>query len=111
MNSKHIFCFCIFLLLASFSFAQTKPIHVWEMKELSFRAQNKYNNPYKDVTTWVELKGPGFSKRIYGFWDGEDVFRVRIVATAPGTWTWTSGSNQPNDKGLNNQSGSFTAIA
>lgn len=111
MNSKKLPLFCIFFFLAFFSFAQTKPVHVWEMKELSFHAQNSYSNPYKEVTTWVELKGPGFSKRIYGFWDGGDVFRVRIVATAPGSWSWTSGSNQTGDKGLNNQSGSFTAIA
>jgi Domain of unknown function (DUF5060) len=52
---------------------------------------------------------PGFSKRIYGFWDGGQMFRVRVVAPAPGTWTWTSGSNQPADTGLNRKSGRFAA--
>ncbi len=111
MNSKQFSFVCIFLLSFFISVSQTKPVHVWEMKEISFQGQNKYANPYKDVTAWVELKGPGFSRRIYGFWDGENIFRVRIVATAPGTWSWTSGSNQPNDAGLNNKQGTFTAIA
>ena len=80
--------------------AQTA-IHTWELKEIELTASGNYDNPYKDVECWVDLKGPGFSKRIYGFWDGGETFRVRVVATAPGTWTWTSGSNQPADTGLN----------
>jgi len=88
--------------------AQTAP-HVWELQEIEFRSSQHYGNPYVDVLLWVDLKGPGFSHRVYGFWDGGDVFRVRLVATAPGKWSWTSGSNQPSDKGLHGKSGAFTA--
>ena len=83
--------------------------HVWELQEIELRAAQPYANAYVEVETWIELKGPGFSKRIYGFWDGGDVFRVRFVATAPGQWSWTSASNQPADAGLNGKSGGFTA--
>ena len=75
--------------------------HVWEVQELEFRSAQSYHNPYTEVTCWIELTGPGFSSRVYAFWDGGDVFRVRMVATAPGTWSWTSASNQPGDRGLN----------
>lgn len=85
------------------------PVHLWEKVELTFRAKRKYANPYTDAGVWVDLEGPGFKKRVHGFWDGGDVFRVRLVATAPGTWRWTSGSS-PDDPGLSGQSGSFTAI-
>ena len=88
--------------------AQTA-IHTWELKEIELRSSRTYANPYTDVECWVELKGPGFAKRVSGFWDGGDTFRVRVVATAPGTWTWTSASNQPADTGLNQKSGTFTA--
>lgn len=81
----------------------------WELHEITLTASGAYENPYTDVTTWVELEGPGFAERVYGFWDGGNTFRVRVVATAPGEWRWTSGSNQPNDGGLNGQSGVFTA--
>ena len=91
-----------------FTSAQTVP-HVWELQEIELRASKHYANPYVDVMLWVDLKGPGFSHRVYGFWDGGNVFRVRVVATAPGKWTWTSGSNQTADKGLNGKSGTFTA--
>ena len=85
------------------------PAHVWELQEIELRASRPYANPYVEVECWVELKGPGFSKRVYGFWDGGDVFRVRLVATAPGQWSWTSGSNQPADAGLNGKRGGFAA--
>lgn len=85
-------------------------VPVWEKVELTFHAKNQYMNAYTNVEVWVELKGPKFAKRCYGFWDGSNVFRVRLLATAPGQWTWRSGSNQ-KDAGLNDQRGSFTAVA
>ncbi|MFO7445259.1 MAG: DUF5060 domain-containing protein [Ignavibacteriaceae bacterium] len=85
-------------------------IHVWEMKEILLKAEKNYSNFYTDVICWVELKGPDFAKRVYGFWDGGNNFKVRIAATHPGTWSWESGSNQPDDKGLNKHSGRFTAV-
>ena len=94
---------------ATLSSANAKTYHVWEKVEIVFVAKAKYENPYTDVTVWVDLKGPGFDKRCYGFWDGGDTFRVRVAATAPGTWTWRSGS-QPADPGLDGVSGSFTAV-
>ena len=89
--------------------AAAQPIHVWETQELTFTAKNPYKNAYTDVTVWVDLSGPNFKKRVYGFWDGGDTFRVRLVATQPGAWSWKSGSD-PNDPGISGKSGSFTAI-
>jgi hypothetical protein len=84
--------------------------HVWEKVEITLTSRNAYKNPYTEMTVWLDLKGPGFDKRCYGFWDGGNTFRVRITATVPGKWTWKSGS-QPSDPGLEGKSGSFTAIA
>ena len=55
------------------------------------------------------LTGPGFNKRVYGFWDGGQTFRVRIVATQPGTWNWKSGS-APDDPGIARKAGTFEAV-
>ncbi|MCF7973868.1 MAG: DUF4038 domain-containing protein, partial [Phycisphaerae bacterium] len=84
--------------------------HVWDKVEITLHAKTTYDNPYKDVTVWVDLTGPGFAKRCYGFWDGGDTFRVRVMATAPGEWQWRSGSN-PSDPGLAGATGEFTAAA
>ncbi len=104
----------LILTLSAFSiplFAQNiKEIRVWEMQEIVLKAEKEYSNYYTDVICWVDLNGPDFSKRIYGFWNGENEFLVRIVATKPGTWKWESGSNQPVDDGLNNQSGEYKAL-
>jgi hypothetical protein len=85
------------------------PVHVWERQELTLTSTHSYGNPYADVVVWVDLTGPDFHKRVYGFWDGERTFRVRLLATAPGTWSWTSGS-EPSDPGLAGKTGSFAAI-
>lgn len=105
----------LFVILQVFAFERiaanpdSLDVHVWEFYELTFEAENEYDNYYTDVRMWVKLEGPDFSKRVYGFWDGGNTFKVRLVATEPGKWTWTSGSNQPDDEGLNGHTGSFYA--
>jgi hypothetical protein len=94
--------------LLTLSAAQAE-VHVWEKVELTFHAKNQYANPYTNVEVWVDLKGPEFDKRCFGFWDGGDVFRVRVLAPRPGKWTWRSGSNQ-RDPGLNGEKGNFAAV-
>jgi hypothetical protein len=83
--------------------------HTWEKLEITLHAQNQHDSPYTEVEVWLDLKGPGVARRAYGFWDGGDTYRVRVLATAPGLWQWSSGSNQA-DAGLNGQSGQFTAV-
>ena len=90
---------------------QSGEVHVWSTQEITFAAAHDYANPYADVTCWIDLEGPNFSKRVYGFWDGGRTFKARFVATAPGEWRWRSGSNQPDDAGLNNGRGKLRAVA
>lgn len=112
LSITSILCFLLIpLFLISCKVDDTTDTHVWELKEIILTAENEYQNYYTDVTCWVDLNGPGFSKRVYGFWDGGNIYKVRIVATTPGAWEWKSGSSQPDDKGLNNKSGKFNAIA
>jgi Protein of unknown function (DUF4038)/Domain of unknown function (DUF5060) len=85
-------------------------VHVWEKHELRFTTAKSYSNPYTEAIVWVDLEGPNFRKRVYGFWDGGRTFRVRVLATAPGVWKWRSGS-APDDTGLSGKTGSFVAAA
>ena len=104
---------CVLLLPGSPLHAQDSApeVHVWEMVEIELTAERAYQNPYAEVTCWAELEGPGFSKRVYGFWDGDSTFRIRLTATAPGEWTWTTSSNQADDTGLNHHDGRYLARA
>ena len=70
----------------------TDTVHVYDMVELSFIADLSYENPYMEVDLWVDLKGPGkLEYRIPAFWDSEQTWRVRLAATAPGKWRWSTG--------------------
>jgi len=86
------------------------PAHVWEKQEITLTASRDFPNPYTDATVWVDLSGPNFQKRVYGFWDGGRTFRVRLLATAPGAWRWRSGSSR-RDAGIDGKAGAFTASA
>jgi len=100
----------LFLAFAANRVAAAPPVHVWEKQEVTFTSARTWANPYTDVTVWLDLTGPNFQRRIYGFWDGERTFRVRFLATAPGEWRWESGSS-PGDRGLSGQHGEFKAVA
>ncbi|MHC4640242.1 MAG: apiosidase-like domain-containing protein [Planctomycetota bacterium] len=99
-------------LPGTFNEAYAETYQVWEKVEVTLQAARSYENPYKEVEVWVDLEGPQsvFRNRCYAFWDGGDIFRVRVMATVPGKWKWISSSNQP-DNGLNGKKGSFTARA
>lgn len=103
------FAFVLLVLLIAGGGVSGRTCHVWEKVEIVLHADCEYANPYADVDVWVDIKGPGFESRCYGFWDGGGVFRVRVLATEKGRWEWKSGSNQ-NDTGLNGKRGAFDAI-
>lgn len=84
-------------------------IHMWDIHEIVLQASHSYENHYTDVTVWADLKGPGFDKRVYGFWDGDTTFRIRVTATCPGTWTYVTGSSV-EDPGLCGHSGGYFAL-
>jgi hypothetical protein len=113
MNNRYqnLFASCLIFCFVACNALGAESVRVWQAQEITLKAQNDcMDNCFKDVTCWVDLNGPNFSKRIYGFWDGANRFVVRFVATEPGDWHWISGSNQADDKGLNNQSGQFNAV-
>lgn len=83
--------------------------HVWEIVEIELHAQTTYENPYMQVDVWADLDGPDFHKRVYGFWDGGDTFRIRVTAIVPGEWRYVTGANS-EDEGLCGKTGSFAAI-
>ena len=97
-------------VLHGVSAGSTATVGVWEKVEITLQADKVSANPYKDVEVWVDLTGPGFKKRCYGFWDGGKTFRVRVMAAAPGDWKWSSGSNK-RDSGLVGVKGGFKAFA
>lgn len=102
------FLICLFGLILSCSSPSKEKYRLWEKVEIELKAEDTYTNPYTDVEVWIDLKGPDFNKRCYGFWDGGNTWKIRIMAANPGEWKWISGSNQ-QDNGLNRKKGGFIA--
>ena len=117
MLTSRLFRFAILVSLVSANSAslaarlESGEVHVWQMQEVTFEAAREYANPYVDVELWIDLEGPEFKQRVYGFWDGGRTFKVRFVATKPGHWKWRSASNRSDDPGLTGGRGTFRAIA
>ncbi|MDR0708505.1 MAG: DUF5060 domain-containing protein, partial [Spirochaetaceae bacterium] len=80
---------------------------IWEPEELSLNAAESYDNAYMDVDVWIDLKGPNFEKRVFGFWDGGQNFKIRFTAVSSGEWSYTSGASRP-DSGLCGKTGTFS---
>ncbi len=91
-----------------FTTSDTPEVRMWQPFEIQFEASGDYENAYVEEEIWIDLKGPGFDKRVYGFWNGGKQFCVRIAATAAGNWSWSSGA-KTGDSGLSGKSGNFTA--
>ncbi len=69
--------------------------------EISLTSGRDYGNPFQDVTVAVEATAP--SGRRYGgeaFWDGGRTWRIRLPGDERGTWTWSTQSSDPSNKGL-----------
>ncbi len=82
MKSSHLIVFSFIVLSLYIGSCSTprEQYKVWEKVEIELLAENTYKNPYADVEVWVDLKGPDFNKRCYGFWDGYNSWKIRIMA-------------------------------
>ncbi len=86
-------------------------VHKRQVIELEFHSKCKYSNPYMDVVMKVGLKSPdGKSFIAYGFWNGEDSWKVRIAPEHTGKWTWESSCTNAADEGLHGKSGGFDVV-
>lgn len=76
--------------------------------EASFQAASQYANPYTNLDAEAELKLPdGSTRRLPLFWDGGDVWKLRVSPDATGEWSFTVRSKDP---GLGGKSGGFTCV-
>ena len=78
----------------------------FDTAEIVLHSAVPYENPFTDVQLTAQVIAPsGRSLTLEGFFDGGDVFKVRVFADETGTWSW---STRSNDAGLDGQTGSFT---
>jgi hypothetical protein len=65
-----------------------------------------------NVTLTADFDGPGAEDYtgVVGFWDGDNVWKIRFMPTVAGSWTYTITSNDTDLNAVGNDDG-FTAVA
>jgi Protein of unknown function (DUF4038)/Domain of unknown function (DUF5060) len=81
-----------------------KKAEQWGIEQISLRSFRTYNNPFKDVQLAAEIVCNGQSMRVAGFYDGEQIWRIRFMPDQRGFCEFATHSN---DAELNGKSGSF----
>jgi hypothetical protein len=75
--------------------------------EWSLRSSTTYSDPFNQLEVDAIITDPnGREQRVPAFWSGENVWRVRYAASAPGRYRWRAAASVA-DRDLNAQSGTI----
>jgi hypothetical protein len=84
----------------------TKQVEKWDYFELELRAPTT-GNPFLDVAFEAEFTHNHRSMRVAGFYDGDDVYKVRFMPDMAGSWRFVTHSTLA---AVDNQRGSFECL-
>jgi hypothetical protein len=74
---------------------------LWQPAEFVLRSDVRTDDPTPTSHLRAVFTSPsGRECRVYGFWDGRDVWRVRFAPTEEGTWRGVTTCSDPADAGL-----------
>lgn len=79
----------------------------WDIFELVLEGPDQ-GNPFIDITLEADFHNEGQTVRIYGFYDGEGIYRLRFMPCMEGVWTYRTVSNVPS---LHNIQGQMVCLA
>ncbi len=104
-----IICDINFGILSANEINHADKVGCYEYFEFSLESDRVHENPYVDVLLKANVTGPnGEMLTIVGFWDGENIWKIRIMPVSPGTWSFIT---QSNDSSLHGVLGDFECIA
>lgn len=85
-------------------------VEMWGRFDQAFTADERVVDPTHDVELLVRFTHPsGADHTVRGFWDGEDVWRVRWSPDQEGEWEYRT-TCKPAVAGLHDQSGTFICV-
>ncbi len=82
-------------------------VEKWDFFELTI-SDSSVGNPFQDVTLTAVFSQPGLRVQVSGFYDGEDVYKVRFMPDQEGRWSYITHSSVP---GLDGLAGEFLCTA
>ena len=78
----------------------------WLANEMTFIAQTDVKDPVTKATLDVVFTNGTTEMTVPGFWDGDNIWRVRFALPLEGTWTFKTVFSDTTDAGLHNITGS-----
>ncbi|HLE21079.1 MAG TPA: DUF4038 domain-containing protein [Vicinamibacteria bacterium] len=87
--------------------AQVPRVKRYGQYEVVLRTTNPRSSPYTDVALSATFSGPTQTITVRGFWDGGELYKIRMLPTQAGTWHWSTTSNDPE---LHGRGGSLECV-
>lgn len=84
---------------------QTLKAETWVSKEISFKSNKTYSDPFNDVDVELHLFGNGRLYKIPGFWDGGNTWKIRFVCPTGGTWYYKTVCTDSDNTSLDGRTG------
>lgn len=81
----------------------TETVERWGVFEVSIRESSKFTNPFTDVKISASFTYQHQTITVDGFYDGEEVYKLRFMPNVEGLWTYVVHSNIPTVDGLTGQ--------
>lgn len=86
-------------------------VEVWKRTDVILKSSKTYDNPYKDVEIdAVFTHEDGTEIKLYGFWNGENEWRVRFAPTKVGVWSYQITASDTANSSLHGKSGKLLAV-
>ncbi len=79
----------------------------WVANEMTFIANKTVDDPVNTRLLDVEFTNGHKTITMPGFWDGDNVWRVRFALPEEGTWTYKTIYSDSSDSGVHNKTGSI----
>ena len=77
--------------------------------EVKLESSANYTNPVQQATLTATFTSPSQKKHtVYGFWDGDKVWKIRFAPNETGKWTYTTACSDAANTGLHAQAGELT---
>jgi hypothetical protein len=66
-------------------------VEIFQLFEIALENNRKYYDPFRDVELLLELRSPDGNKLLhYGFYDGENIWKIRFSPDKKGVWTYSA---------------------
>jgi len=95
------------LVTACHAFAAIPQVEQWGTFEVSLTGPTN-GNPFVDVYLYARFYQGSVSKKVWGFYDGDGVYRIRFMPPAKGKWRYVTTSNV---KELHGIEGEFEVVS